>query len=151
MQTFVPVFDVKRIAEILDRKRLWKQAVETKQIWNSLTTPGYGWSSHPAVVMWSGCANYLIYYGLEMATESIAQGIDCRNLQDWFFALLDPTDLVPPSWWGDERVASSHRAALLFKKPEHYSQFGWTETPVKNYFWPQPAAVELLPQKETIL
>ena len=151
MQTFVPVFDVEQIAKILDRRRLWKQAVETKQIWNALTIPGYAYTSHPATLMWSGHKSFLIYYGLEMATESLARGIDCRNLQDWFFELLDPTNLVPPPWWGDERVASSHRAALLFKKPEHYSKFHWTETPVQDYFWPRPAAVELLPQKETIL
>ncbi len=31
---------------------------------------------------------------------------------------------------------SNHRAALLYKDPEYYSQFGWTEEPALEYHWP---------------
>jgi hypothetical protein len=34
-------------------------------------------------------------------------------------------------------IHRTHRAALLYKNPEHYNQFNWEETPVIDYFWPQ--------------
>jgi hypothetical protein len=38
-------------------------------------------------------------------------------------------------------VVISHRAALLYKLPEHYSQFGWTEDPKVAYLWPEKQEV----------
>lgn len=43
---------------------------------------------------------------------------------------------VYPKWFGNEKFHSSHRAALLAKNYKHYSQFGWTEKPEINYYWP---------------
>ena len=49
-----------------------------------------------------------------------------------------------PSWLGNEKLHSSHRAALLGKLPKWYSRFGWTETPAVwskqkgwGYYYPQ--------------
>jgi hypothetical protein len=41
-----------------------------------------------------------------------------------------------PNWWKDERIFSSHRAALLYKNYKWYSQFNWKEKPELNYYWP---------------
>jgi len=41
-----------------------------------------------------------------------------------------------PKWWGDERFHASHRSKLLFKYPEFYSKYGWTEPNNLEYFWP---------------
>ena len=41
-----------------------------------------------------------------------------------------------PSWLGDDKLHSSHRAALLYKDFEHYSQCNWLEEPIINYYWP---------------
>ena len=40
-----------------------------------------------------------------------------------------------PHWLGKESFHSSHRANLLRKDYEYYSQFGWTENPEKPYVW----------------
>ena len=40
-----------------------------------------------------------------------------------------------PHWLGDVRFHSSHRANLLRKDYEYYSQFGWTENPKSPYVW----------------
>jgi len=37
---------------------------------------------------------------------------------------------------GEEKLHSSHRAALLLKDQEWYGQFGWTEEPGMEYWWP---------------
>ena len=67
MQTFVPFDDIYLIAQVLDTKRLFKQAVEAKQILIALrklaenaqaAKAGYdpvhmnvGWGNHPATKM----------------------------------------------------------------------------------------------------
>jgi hypothetical protein len=43
--------------------------------------------------------------------------------------------VVFPEWFGNEKFHSSHRANLLKKEPEFYSQYGWTENPADPYVW----------------
>lgn len=44
---------------------------------------------------------------------------------------------IAPWWLGDERLHSSHRGRLLYKDPDWYSQFGWSEEPIETgYWWP---------------
>jgi hypothetical protein len=43
--------------------------------------------------------------------------------------------VVLPPFIGNERFHSSHRANLLKKDPEFYSQYGWTENPQDPYVW----------------
>ena len=40
-----------------------------------------------------------------------------------------------PHWLGNEKFHSSHRANLLRKDYEYYSQFGWDENPESPYVW----------------
>jgi hypothetical protein len=130
MQTFVPYDNVIEIAQCLDYRRLGKQRVETLQILKALQQGG-GWSNHPATKMWAGYERGLAWYGNIIILEWIERGY--KNNMEPF---PNPAPEFP-SWWGDERVHSSHRAALLFKAPEHYNQFGWDEKPELNYFWPE--------------
>jgi len=41
-----------------------------------------------------------------------------------------------PWWLGVEIFHSKHRATLLAKNFEYYSQFGWSEEPKWEYWWP---------------
>ena len=43
--------------------------------------------------------------------------------------------IVMPSWLGKEEFHSSHRANLLRKDFEYYSQFNWQENPDNPYVW----------------
>lgn len=93
------------------------------------------WSNHPATRMWRGFENALVCYGQAMCEEWTSRGFDdtCRDkLAE--YRTSDKTIL--PSWYPCARLHSSHRAALLYKLPSHYSQFGWTETPKQDYYWP---------------
>lgn len=93
------------------------------------------WSNHPATRMWRGYENALIAYGQSMCDEWIARGNEdtCR---DKLARYMIRTMTVMPPWLGDERLHASHRAALLYKLPSHYSQFNWNETPKQDYYWP---------------
>ena len=74
MQTFVPYGDFDASARSLDSKRLGKQRVEVIQIVRALTRPGYGWASHPAVLMWRGYEEALGRYGLAMCEVWVERG-----------------------------------------------------------------------------
>ena len=58
----------------LDTRRLGKQRVEALQVLRALTVPGYGWSRHPAVLVWAGYEEALVRYGLEICDAWCAVG-----------------------------------------------------------------------------
>lgn len=132
MQTFLPYSDFHESARVLDYRRLGKQRVEAYQILNILRggrTTG-GWVNHPATRMWRGYDGLLAKYLNIMIHEWIMRGY--KNTMSIAHIGIYET----PPWLGDERLHSSHRAALLAKHPTHYNQFGWIEIPVIEYFWP---------------
>lgn len=136
MQTFLPYADFHKSAQSLDYRRLGKQRVETLQILNSLLGINKaGWKNHPATKMWLGYESALSSYGVAICQEWISRGYRDTCLEK-ISSLVAPDQFNLPEWIGDERVHSSHRANLLRKLPEHYSQFGWTEDPAIPYFWP---------------
>lgn len=94
------------------------------------------WANHPATRMWRGYTNTLINYCWDMCDEWKRRGFDDSVAQTVaHYVQHGERSLVPP-WLGDERLHASHRAALLYKLPSHYSQFNWNETPKQDYYWP---------------
>ncbi|MEU5312634.1 MSMEG_6728 family protein [Streptomyces sp. NPDC021562] len=134
MQTFLPDPDFRRTAQLLDRRRLGKQRVETLQVLRGLTVPGYGWRRHPAVRMWTGYEEALVRYGLEIcrvwreqghqdscAASLVAGLAACRpGAQVRDQAELAAAGELPP-WLGDEAFHESHRSALVRKDREVYA------------------------------
>jgi hypothetical protein len=140
MQTFLPYPDFTESAKVLDRLRLGKQRVECKQILMTLNWESTGWKHHPAVRMWKGHEAALAKYALAMCYEWAWRGYR-DSLAEWFVSRLEE-GILPfcthelPKWLGDDYIHSSHRAVLLYKDPEHYGQFGWTEEPQRSVKWP---------------
>lgn len=148
MQTFLPFADFKKSAEMLDYRRLGKQRVETYQILKSLEHGG-GWINHPAVQMWKGYEGKLIEYGLIMCVEWVRRGyVDNMTAKLVTAYRKDKHRFDKPWWLGDERLHSSHRAALLHKAPEFYGKYEWSEEPKIDYWWPTKSekAEQLPPQ-----
>ena len=142
MQTFLPYPDFLRSAECLDYRRLGKQRIETKQIWLTLMGQGKGsgWKNHPAVLMWKGYEDALIWYGEIMCREWIKRGYNDTTLP-WIMAIkserVKVRKTIPmPPWLGVKAFHSAHRQTLLSKDLTHYGQFGWTEVPKYEYWWP---------------
>jgi len=151
MNTFVPIptTEFAEIAEVLDNKRLNKQALEGWQIMLVLfeldpqgnhRTPR-GWVNHPAVRMWHGSESLLLNYVVEMVVEWKRRGFKSTiadKAMDTFDHAIDRGLTIDrgyiehyPAWIEDadlyERIASTHRLALLNKDYGWYSQFGWAE------------------------
>ena len=145
MQTFLPYADFGRCARVLDYRRLNSQRKEAMQILNVLRQTGevlvagqvvqlgkhVGWRNHPAVKMWRGYEDALTLYMNTMIQEWERRGYK-NNMRMLGHA---PNPVMPP-WLGDERLHSNHRARLLEKQPDFYSQYPWVEEPVVENYWP---------------
>lgn len=142
MQTFLPYANLEKTASCLDDKRLGKQRIEAKQIYEALTDPtskSYRFRNHPAVKMWKGYEMFLLMYGIAICQEWIDRGFKDNQL-NWFLQKLFNgknqafTDL--PKWWKNKKFHVSHRSNLVRKKPEHYSKFEWNVPDNLEYVWP---------------
>ena len=132
MQTFLPYPDFARSAACLDRQRLGKQRLECVQILRAIREGG-GWANHPATKMWRGYEYWLEAYLQAIIDEWVSRGYK-NNIPRPTVNLLCLADMPP--WLKNDRFHSAHRAALLFKNPEWYGQFNWTEEPKLEYWWP---------------
>lgn len=135
MQTFVPYVSFFDSASVLDNKRLGKQRVETLQILNCIIGSKKGWANHPAVKMWRQNPNGLAAYGIAVCSAWRALGFN-DTCTEKISSLFQPEENDLPSWWGNEKVHSSHRSNLLRKDPVYYSSFGWDDDPNAPYYWP---------------
>lgn len=136
MQTFLPYKNFEKSAQVLDWRRLGKQRVEGMQIINAIEQkprkdgkPYKGWVNHPCSVMWKPYVPALKHYTNIIITEWINRGYN-NNME-----FYDTGKIIMPDWIGNEKFHSSHRANLLRKDFDYYSQFGWTENPERPYVW----------------
>lgn len=100
------------------------------------------WASHTVSKMWAPHLLTLLDYQAAICKEWVCvrgHKDSCWGKTCYLYnAAYDHSkDKGRPWWLGDERLHSSHRAALLFKNWDHYSQFGWSESPAYDYFWPE--------------
>ncbi len=161
MQTFLAYKSFEESAKVLDNKRLGKQRVECLQLLKALkqgqhcmynlaekkylygnvvSADGYQirstpWYNHTATQMWVKYPAALISYGMAICYEWTKRGFKdtCGDKISHYYEIFQVYET--PKWLGDERLHSSHRAALLAKNNSWYSQFGWKEIPEINYFW----------------
>lgn len=157
MITFCPVPDENLIAKLLDDRRLNAQRTESAAILKWLRHPvRYArFQSAGYCVMWVHNLDALAVYCNAMLREWLHRGFAMGQSKFEESVLGCEDEVQFPGWWGDPRLHSNHRVALLTKFPEHYGQFGWKEQPAPNgkynYVWPQwnqeISAWELRPPK----
>jgi len=98
MNTFLPFADFIRSASCLDKRRCFKQVVETYQILNVLDGKSAGWKYHPTILMWTGYRDCLQYYYNTFYDY-------CKNIHGIKFVKLPIPILLPkymnyPKWLG---------------------------------------------------
>ena len=125
MQTFLPYRDFEKSARALDYRRLGKQRVEAWQIYQAIKDPSYGWQNHPAVKMWRGYENALLYYGMWICLIWRVRGYK-DTLYDKFVSEMlkqaKPFKITYPPWLGKRSFHISHRSNLLRKDKKYYAQ-----------------------------
>ena len=136
MQVFLPVPDFRTSYEVLDKRRCFKQVIEDGQLIKAiLTGEPKRIRNHPACRMFVDNINALIEH------HNIGYEV---NKNKWKVNFIKTVPIPPisnlnfdmPSWFGNDRFHSAHRAALLDKDYEFYSQYGWGESPKRDYWWP---------------
>lgn len=134
MNTFLPYENFDMCAKTLDNKRLGNQCYREAK-----TLISGRWSNHPSAKMWKGYEYWLCEYGLSLALEMKKRKVfkTADEWVDYWSTCWSWVKVEYPPWLGDEKIHSTHRARLLYKDPQWYGQFGWTETPIaEGYIWP---------------
>lgn len=135
MQTFLPYPNLTQSLQCLDYRRLGKQRLEVLQLLRALHGETRGWVNHPATRMWRGHEQALVAYGVIACGLWVARGYKDTCLEKIMVYDKPGVPYTYPKWFGGI-LHATHRAALLHKMPEHYSQFGWNEQPKLDYYWP---------------
>ena len=130
MQTFLPYSDFKKSVQSLDYKRLGKQRVEARQVYDIVSgAKNNGWRNHPAVKMWHGHVDALALYHDACILEWIKRGYN--NSMPLLILETDddgtnpvsfivPHKITMPWWMGDDNMHRSHRSRLIAKLEDHY-------------------------------
>jgi hypothetical protein len=140
MQTFLPYKNFKKSAIVLDKKRCWKQVVETKQIISILTDTvpqSRTWYNHPAVQMWIGHEELLkSYYNKFLSicvfTHKIRTQLPAYEID------INSTTYSKPWWLGKKKFHCAMRARLIEKDEAFYLPLfpkykGYNDG---KYWWP---------------
>ena len=134
VNTFCVAKDVEECARALDWRRLGKQRVEAKQIYDVVTGVKQGWKNHPACKMWMGYQDALALYTNAMITEWIGRGY--RNTMPLLKTSVPAAEVVFPAWFGWRPVVQSHQASLNRKDPLFYKFEVEDSYTANGYFWP---------------
>lgn len=129
MQTFLPHRSFEASASSLDPKRLGKQRLEARWLYDALMNNSVR-ANHPCAKMWKGYERSLLIYGDSMILEWIKRGY--KNTMELSGAGATAPE---PPWLGNERYHAAIRGVLLHKNPEYYSAQGWTDTPLEKFPW----------------
>ena len=132
--TFIPYESFVQSAKVIDNKRLWKEILETNQLCKAIYNHTDFYKNHPIRKMWEKHYNWLEYYKAVFVQEWLDRRLFNPFKLERSLCLISPE--TRPKWLGNEQLHASHRASLLFKNPQWYSQFNWKETPKIEYFWP---------------
>ena len=136
MQTFLPYPLFSSSLDCLDDKRLGKQRVEARQIYDILTgkTQTKAWRHHPALLMWKGYEDALaVYYNMSLYYW---QKRGYKNIKLKPIKISDCYGFSYPPWLGIEKFHNSHKSQLLKKNPVHYGYFKHCVTEDIPYYWP---------------
>lgn len=147
-RTWVPEQDLRRCAEVLERRHLTAQISEGLIVLRALMEPddGAGWRRHPCVRMWRGYERFYCAYGVEMCREFRRRfGTVDHCLPQYVAAWqwLCPQDMTPPWWWGRHAVHAADRATLVARFPEHYGPIWPDVEPRDQAAWPVPYVEEV--------
>ena len=121
MQTFLPYTNFVKSAEVLDKKRCWKQVVEASQIISVLEKGCTGaYSNHPAVRMWKGHTDTLkSYFNVFLYVCIHKYSINTKYSFISNINTFRATHVFP--WWlGNEDFHRAMRARLIEKDREFY-------------------------------
>lgn len=149
MQTFLTDYPALSYGfEYLDRRRLVKQLLETRQIMAALAGTTRGWVNHPATRMWQGKETMLFDYAIQNARELQARSYKWENNLDYLtehYNLIVEMRDTNGQFNDDDykRIMYTHRGRLYEKDSAYYAQWSnfsdfrqYTCCERCSYYWP---------------
>ncbi len=118
MQTFLPYPSFEESANVLDKKRCWKQVVETAQIISILTDhvpQSRTWFNHPAVQMWVGYTSALKYY-----FNCFLEVCLLKHKINTKYEMFDIPEKIKFPWWIKRKKFYRAMRARLIEKDEAF-------------------------------
>lgn len=129
MQIFIPYSSPYETAMLMrtDKKRFFKQILETKQILAAIRDPTKGYANHPVTKMYTGHTEWLNYY-LEVF-ELVRDGkLFSAQVASAF------SDLVRPEWMSTA-LCDQHKRRLYTKNPVLYKCFKDYGESLENWYY----------------
>jgi hypothetical protein len=117
MQVFMPFNDIFWSISVLDKKRLWKQALEAREVIEILCGKDSKWVHHPVVYMYSGYIDFLCTYFNMCLEQCEIRGIK-HKLQPYSidYSRWGPKrEIRIPRWMGYIPFHDSHLYNLVRK------------------------------------
>jgi hypothetical protein len=115
MQTFLPYKSFEESANVLDKKRCWKQVVETAQIISVLEGKTTAWQNHPAVQMWVWYTPALKYY-----FNCFLEVCLLKHKINTKYEMFDLPKIIRFPWWLGNGVFHRAMRARLIEKDESF-------------------------------
>ena len=137
MQTFLPYPSFGKSVEALDYRRLGKQRIEARQIYDLITgAKDNNWKNHPAVKMWVGYADALAAYHDICILEWTKRGY--KNNMPMLFNDDMTRKYDMPWWFGNYNFHKAMRARLIEKDGSFYGGKFNQDTGFNGgkYLWP---------------
>lgn len=124
MNTFIPTDNIFDCPKYLDKRRCFKQLLESYQILNILDGKSTGYKNHPVIRMYEDNRDFLQWY-YNIFYEY------CVNVHMINIKKLPPPSLLPqmmiyPIWWGYYPLHKSHLQNLKRKSIEEYEKHNTT-------------------------
>lgn len=139
MQTFLPYPDFRQSAEVLDKKRCWKQVVEASQILDVLEGRKIGWINHPVVKMWEGYIHELkIYFNAFLKVCKHKHKINTKYKYFQVVSQYMVQNYEMPWWLGNPEFHRAMRSRLIEKNRDFYFPLFPEDEGFNGgkYFWP---------------
>lgn len=127
MQIFI-VGSIFETIQVLDKKRFWKQILETRQILNAIKGISTGWRNHPIVDMYRKHVDWLDLYLL--AFEAYHGG----NIEQ-ALNLSDEAEKIKPGFLYSLDYIENMKKRLYTKDKNHYSQWESLGESKVNYYY----------------
>jgi hypothetical protein len=132
MKILFPKSSILGSVRTLDNKTLDRQRADAYRVLKILRNPNHPSNLLPIVKMWKGCETVLNIYFNMCCQEYVRRGF--RNGLSTIRVNIG--NLNWPSWFGDDKIHSSHRSYLLYVNPEYYAQYKWEDKPSRDVLYP---------------
>lgn len=127
MNVFITNISPLETAKNLDKRRLFKQIIESIQILDALEGRSEAWRNHPATLQYAEHIDWLKAYSECLLTYR--EGFTTRaNKADKTAQLLTPA-------FHNEDFFNQMKRRLFTKDPEHYAQWSDLGTSDENWYW----------------